>query len=184
MTVQRAADVTEDRYGVARAALAEIPLAVVLVGAGHEGARSCATATAMYVSFSPPRISIALHPGSRTCALVDASGKFSVSILHASQADVATAAGKGAPGDDKFAALGLDIVEPDPGSAPGLAGAAAILWCSVVERVAVGDHALFVGDVDEYTVDAAPVVPLLRHRRRYAALGDVLGDVAPDGYPT
>ncbi|HET7831187.1 MAG TPA: flavin reductase family protein [Candidatus Limnocylindrales bacterium] len=185
MIAHRAADAGTDRYAIARAALAEIPLAVVLVGAADGDARSCATATAMYVSFSPPRIAIALHPGSRTCQLVESNGAFSVSVLHEGQLDLAARAGRSASGDDKFAALGLPIVEPPDGrGAPGLAGATAILWCTVGERLAIGDHTLFVGDVESYATDDEAVVPLLRHRRRYAAMGEVLSEPSPEGYPT
>ena len=73
---------------------------------------------------------------------------------------------------------------PDADAAPGLAGATAVLWCRVGERLAIGDHTLFVGDVDAYATDDDDVVPLLRHRRRYAAMGDLLSDEAPEGYPT
>lgn len=185
MTTRSARDEHADRYGVARAALAEIPLAVIVVGAAHEDGRSCATATAMYVSFAPPRVAIALHPGSRTCAMVEASGRFSLSMLHERQMDIAMAAGRGGPGDDKFAALGIATVEASAeGSPPGVAGSTAVLWCSVVERHTVGDHTMFLGEVEEYAVDDAPVVPLLRHRRRYAAMGQALSDPAPEGYPT
>ena len=185
MSVQLSADLADDRYGVARAALSTIPIAVVLVGAADGALRSCATGTAMYVSFEPARIAIALHPGSRTCRHVEASGEFSVSVLRADQLDVAAVAGRGASGDDKFAALGLPVAPaPDGLAAPGLRGAAAILWCRTVERVAVGDHILFVGDVVAFDAGDETVTPLVRHRRRYAELGEALTDPAPEGYPT
>jgi flavin reductase (DIM6/NTAB) family NADH-FMN oxidoreductase RutF len=185
MTILRSAVEAGDRYRVAREALAEIPLAVVLVGAADGEVRSCATATAMYVSFSPPRMAIALHPGSRTCAAVEASGEFSISVLHADQVEIATLAGKSVQGSDKWAALGLPVEPPPEGStAPGLAGASAVIWCRVVERLAIGDHTLFVGDVDAYRSEEGSVVPLVRYRRRYAALGEALSEPAPEGYPT
>lgn len=184
MDVVRAADRAADRYAVAREALAEVPLAVVLLAAGLDGERSCATGTAMYVSFAPPRLAIALHPGSRTCRLVEASGAFSISVLRADQVDVATAAGRSAAGDDKFAALGLPVVESDasPG-VPALAGAAFVVWCSVVERLVTGDHVLFVGEVIAFGGERG-TAPLLRHARRYAARGAWLSETAPEGYPT
>jgi 3-hydroxy-9,10-secoandrosta-1,3,5(10)-triene-9,17-dione monooxygenase reductase component len=186
MTVRLAGDLAADRYAVAREALAQVPLAVVLIGAADDAARSCATGTAMYVSFSPPRIAIALHPGSRTCRLVEATGEFSASVMTVDQQDAAAAAGRSAPGDDKFAALGLDVREaPDGFAAPALAGSVAALWCRVVDRREVGDHVLFVGEVAAFEAaedDASP--PLLRHRRRYAALGAWLSGEAPEGYPT
>src|SRR5207253_228529 len=99
------AENTGDRYAVARTVLSRIPHGVAIVGAADGAERSCATGTAMYVSFVPPMIAIAEHPGSRTCKLIQRSGAFSVSFLHASQQDIAERAGKSAEGADKFAAL-------------------------------------------------------------------------------
>jgi len=185
--VVRAADLAADRYAVARAALAELPLAVVLLGAAHGETRSCATGTAMYVSFAPPRIAIALHPGSTTCRLVAASGAFSVSVLRVDQQGVAVGAGHGVPGSDKFAALGLPTRETQelPG-VPALADAAFVAWCRVTDQLPTGDHLVFVGEVTAFApmADDASQPPLMRRRRRYAALGEYLGDEAAEGYPT
>lgn len=176
-----------DRYATARSALSTIPLAVVVVGAGDADHRSCATGTAMYVSFVPPRLAIALHPGSRTCALVDEHRRFSISVLRDDQVDLAGRAGRGGTGDDKFAALGLDVaIGPD--GTPALADASAVLWCRVVDDHPVGDHRLFVGEVEAYDrrdLDAPDARPaLVRHRRRYASIGAWSSDEAPEGYPT
>lgn len=184
MDVQRTIDLAEDRYAVARTALSELPLSVVLVGAGAGPERSCATGTAMYVSFSPPQLAVALHPGSRTCRLIEQRGAFSVSVLRADQLELAMAAGRGGSSADKFAELGVETLESGelPGT-PGLADAAYVIWCRVVERLATGDHRLFVGEVVSFAGHGADR-PLLRHRRRYADLGAWLSDTAPEGYPT
>ena len=184
MQIQRAAELEADRYAVARVALSELPLSVVVVGAGDAHQRSCATGTAMYVSFSPPQLAVALHPGSRTCQLVEETQGFSVSALQADQVDLAAAAGRGGSGPDKFADLGVGTVEtPDLPDVPALDDAAFVIWCRVVQAHVTGDHVLFIGGVVAFggpTTDR----PLLRHRRRYAALGDWLSDTAPEGYPT
>jgi flavin reductase (DIM6/NTAB) family NADH-FMN oxidoreductase RutF len=176
-----------DRFATARAALSTIPLAVVIIGAGDGTARGCATGTAMYVSFAPPRLAIALHPGSRTTALVRASGWFSVSVLRDDQLDLAMRAGTGGGGDDKFAHLG-EAVALGPASTPALADAAAVLWCRVVDETETGDHRLFIGEVaswDRRALDAAGARPaLVRHLRRYATVGPWASAEAPEGYPT
>ena len=116
----RVAENTGDRYAVARTALSRIPHGVAIIGAADGAERSCATGTAMYVSFVPPMVVIAEHPGSRTCKLIQRSGAFSVSFLHASQQDVAERAGKSAEGPDKFATQRIKPLEapPDAGGAP------------------------------------------------------------------
>src|SRR5437773_6807735 len=138
----RVAENSGDRYAVARTALARIPHGVAIIGAADGAERSCATGTAMYVSFVPPMIVIAEHPGSRTCKLIQRSGAFSVPFLHASQQDIAERAGKSAEGPDKFATLRIKPLEapPDAGGAPAGAGSMAVLWCVVRHPRARGHH--------------------------------------------
>src|SRR2546430_13727347 len=137
-----------DRYEVARTALSRIPHGVAIIGAADGAERSCATGTAMYVSFAPPMIAIAEHPGSRTCKLIQRSGAFSVSFLHASQQDIAERAGKSAEGPDKFASLRIAPLEapPDAGGAPAVADSMAVPLCGVRDSRATGDHILFTGE--------------------------------------
>ena len=175
-----------DRYEVARAALSRIPLGVAIIGAADGGDRSCATGTAMYVSFVPPMVAIAEHPGSRTCALIQKSRAFSVSFLRSSQQDIAERAGRSAEGPDKFVALQIRPLEapPEAGGAPGVAGSIAVLWCAVRDSRQSGDHLLFTGEVLAHQVDPAKVDALLRFRRRYAGIGPATSEESPDGYPT
>lgn len=177
---------TGDRYAIAREALSRIPHGVAIIGAADGSERSCATGTAMYVSFVPPMIAIAEHPGSRTCKLIQRSGTFSVSFLKSSQQDVAERAGRSADGPDKFATLKIRPLEAPPhaGGAPAVAGSLAILWCVVRDSRETGDHLLFTGEVSASLVDPTRVDALLRYRRRYAHIGRVTSEEAPEGYPT
>jgi flavin reductase (DIM6/NTAB) family NADH-FMN oxidoreductase RutF len=180
-TRQRAGD---DPYRVARAALAELPCPVVLIAAAAGGERSCATGTAMYVSFVPPALAIAVHPGSRTCRYIEASGEFSVSLLAEGQVDAAVLAGRSGGATDKLAASGLGIAESPASEAPGTADTPLTIWCRVTARQPFGDHVLFVGEVVDHRRDPDDPPPLLRHRRRYVARGPWLTDDEPGGYPT
>src|SRR2546430_16242899 len=150
----RVAENTGDRYAVARTALARIPHGVAIIGAADGPERSCATGTAMYVSFVPPMIVIAEHPGSRTCKLIQKSGGFSVSFLHASQQDIAERAGHSAEGPDKFAARKIKPLDApaDSGGAPAVAGSMAVLWCVVRDSRKTGDHLLFTGEGEAHLV--------------------------------
>jgi flavin reductase (DIM6/NTAB) family NADH-FMN oxidoreductase RutF len=69
---------------------------------------------------------------------------------------------------------------------PALADAAFVAWCRVTDRLPAGDHVLFVGEVVAFVPVAGEVEPppLMRHQRRYVALGASLTDAAPEGYPT
>lgn len=140
----------------------------------------------MYVSFAPPRFAIALHPGSRTSALVTASGLFSISVLRDDQVNLATRAGRSGRGRDKFAELNADVVI-GPNDTPALADGAAAVWCRVVADHSVGDHRLLIGEVEAWSSPAGgrmlPRPALVRHLRRYAALGPWLSAESPEGYP-
>src|SRR5947208_11979107 len=143
----RVAENTGDRYAVARTALSRIPHGVAIIGAADGAERSCATGTAMYVSFVPPMVVIAEHPGSRTCQLIRRTGAFSVSFLHSSQQDVAERAGHSAECPDKFATLNVRPLEAPAGAggAPAVADSMAVLWCVVRDSRETGDHLLFTG---------------------------------------
>lgn len=174
-----------DRYGLAKAALSQLPHPVVIIGAAAEGERSCATGTAMYVSLAPAQIAIALHPGSRTADLIERSGEFSVSVLTSSQQDIAAAAGRSAPGPDKFVALKIPVFEaPDGAHAPAVADSLAVLWCVVRHRLATGDHILHIGEVVAHRPDVRKLDALLRFRRRYLNIGHWTSEESPEGYPT
>ncbi len=174
-----------DRHATANAALSQIAHPVAIIGAAAEGERSCATGTTMYVSHAPPLVAIAEHPGSRTARLIEASGEFSVSLLHTSQQDEATAAGRSASGPDKFASLGIPVAEPPAGlHAPGVRGSIAVLWCRVVATQTAGDHRLVIGEVVAHRADPEKEEALLRFRRRYLRAGTWLSEEAPEGYPT
>ena len=185
MAPRSAAQAHADPYATARLVLSRIAHPVAIIGAAHGGERSCATGTTMYVSLSPAMVAIAEHQGSRTTRLVRESGEFSVSLLHDSQQDLAAAAGKSAPGTDKFATLRIPVVEaPDGLSAPAVAGSIAILWCRVTRSLETGDHLLFIGEVAAHLIDERRVDPLLRYRRRYSRIGHWTSEESPEGYPT
>lgn len=165
-------------------ALRELVLPVVVVAASEPAATSCATTTTSYVSLSPPMLSVALRPGSRTAQMVGRTGRFSVSMLAASQADVAQQAGRPATGADKIASLGLATQpHPDSDGPPGIAGPGAVLWCTVASVTGAGDHLVITGLVDRCCPATDGTRLLLRHKRRYLAAGEPLPGPAPDGYP-
>lgn len=177
-------------------ALRELVMPVVIVAAsedaaGSEGssagpsrATACATSTTSYVSVSPPVLQVALRPDSKTAQMIERTGAFSVSLLAAGQADLAQRAGHRSTAADKLADVGIDPEPPASGSGPpGVAGAAAVLWCAVTSVTSVGDHLVIFGEVGSSRAAADGTALLLRHRRRYVASGEPLSGYAPDGYP-
>jgi 3-hydroxy-9,10-secoandrosta-1,3,5(10)-triene-9,17-dione monooxygenase reductase component len=171
---------------------------VVVVAASEHDETACATSTTSYVSLRPPVLCVALTPTSRTARIVASTGKFSVSVLTADQADLAQRAGRPAAGPDKLAAVGIRPEYPpgeqgDPGepSPPGIRGAAAVLWCEVSDALTVGDHQVIFGQISAVrgaaesaaggAADGAGL--LLRYHRRYFGTGQPVTPPAADGYP-
>jgi flavin reductase (DIM6/NTAB) family NADH-FMN oxidoreductase RutF len=173
--------------GPGAAALRELVMPVVVVAASDHGETACATSTTSYVSLRPAVLCVALTPTSRTARMVARTGKFSVSVLAAGQADLARRAGRPAEGPDKLAAVGIGAEQP-PGEAaepgpPGVQGAAAVLWCEVTETQAVGDHLVIFGQVSAFRGAPEDTALLLRHHRRYLETGQPVTAPAADGYP-
>lgn len=180
--------------GPGAAALRELVMPVVVVAASDHDETACATSTTSYVSLRPAVLCVALTPTSRTARMVVRTGKFSVSVLAADQADLAQRAGRPAEGPDKLAAVGISKeqapgagdapAEPEP---PGVRGAAAVLWCEVTDTLAVGDHLAIFGRVTAVrgTSDSSGdgTALLLRHHRRYLGTGQPVTAPAADGYP-
>src|SRR5258706_2405387 len=103
------AETNDDIYAIAMLVLSRIAHPVCITAAAHGGERSCGTSTLMYVSHSPAMIAIAEHPGARTSRLIPDSREFSVSLLHDSHKALAPAAGKSAPGPDRFTTLPIPV---------------------------------------------------------------------------
>ena len=180
----RATSSQTDRYAAAKLVLSRIAHPVAIIASAHEGERSCATGTVMYVSHYPPMVAIAEHPGSRTARLIKASREFSVSLLHDAQQELAVAAGRSAEGADKFAALKIPTTEQPGFLTPGVAESIAVLWCQVRDERTAGDHILYVGEVVASLVNDRKFDALLRYRRRYMRMGHWTSEEAPEGYPT
>lgn len=169
------------------AALRELVMPVVIVAASEPGATSCATTTTSYVSLQPPVLCLSLRPGSRTAQMVLRTGRFSVSVLAADQADLAQRAGQKGMSDDKISEMCIETEQP-PDSAgapapPGVGGAAAVLWCEKRDAITVGDHLMFLGEVIAFRGAPPEASLLLRHQRRYLATGEAKSGYAPEGYP-
>jgi flavin reductase (DIM6/NTAB) family NADH-FMN oxidoreductase RutF len=158
-----------------------VPLPVAIVAAAADGERACSTGTVTYVSLEPALLATPLAAAGRTCGLVRRSGELSISILAEGQAEVAVRAARSTAGD-KFAEHEIPAVDAPPGwSAPGIAGAVAVFWCSVEATVPGADALLVLARAHEAAVTGGE--PLLRFRRRYRRLGADVPVAAEAAYP-
>lgn len=164
------------------AALRALAMPVAVIGASAGGERGCSTGTVAYLSLRPVLLVTSLGIGSRTLRLIAASGRLSISLLSADQADVAVRAGRSSSAADKFAALGLSATVPWNADVPAVAGALVALCCSVQQSVVAGDHHCLIASVDDLVRAEGKPLPLLRFQHDYVTVG-ALGSAAPDDSP-
>lgn len=141
-------------------ALSLIPAPVAVIGVvadGVAGGLTCAWLTR--VTTDPPRLIVSVAPERHTYGLLRACGRFSVSVLREGQVDAGRLFGLHSGRDrDKWAEVDHILMD---GEVPALADCAARLLCRLVDRISVGDHDLFVGEiVASEVVAGGPALPM------------------------
>ena len=95
-------------------------------------------------SFDPPALTVCLKHERPARELVDSSKRFLLNVLGEEASELFRHFGKGfASDEDAFA--GLETEQTDFG--PLLTGCIAHLACRVTDKIKVGDHVLYVGEV-------------------------------------
>ena len=129
----------------------------VITARTPEGQRLGVTANSFNtVSLAPPIVLWSLARHSPSLTGFRAAGRFVVNVLALEQLDLAQRFACPAP--DKFAGIDVDVGTGQHGQ-PVLAGCAASIECRIVGDQHVGDHVLFLGEVERYAHSAS--TPLL-----------------------
>jgi flavin reductase (DIM6/NTAB) family NADH-FMN oxidoreductase RutF len=139
-----------------RSAMASLPTGVTIVATSGEDGPAGATANAVSsLSIDPMLMLACLDRGSRTLLAVQAADRFSVSVLHQGQEQVARSFATKAPVAEKWAGVawservGLPAIDD------------ALLWvaCDLQDVITAGDHVILTGAVtDLTTAEGAPLV--------------------------
>ena len=113
------------------------------------------------LSLDPPLVGVAIDHGAGAHGALVEADRYGVSILTRAQQDLS----------DRFAGRDIDpeIEWERLGEAPVLRGSLVQLSCKIVQHVTVGDHTLFVGQVEAALIRDG--VPLLYHRGGYGVEG-------------
>jgi flavin reductase (DIM6/NTAB) family NADH-FMN oxidoreductase RutF/ADP-ribose pyrophosphatase YjhB (NUDIX family) len=117
------------------------------------------------ISMDPPLVSISIIEQTPSHHAFTHSREFGISILGVEQADLARKFAT--PADDKFSGVGF---ENTGYGAPILANASAWLVCNPVQRLAVGDHTLLIGEVVACKANDVPA--LAYHRGGFFSLAE------------
>lgn len=133
-------------------ALFTLTYGVFILGAENNGAKNaCIINTCMQLTAEPARVSVTVLKSNLTHYMVDASKKFTVSVLgkHASLDTIAHFGFQSGRSVDKFQdfeykvdTLGTPVIEKD---------SIATFSCKVVEQIDLGSHTLFIGEVIDAT---------------------------------
>lgn len=136
-------------------AMSRFASGVTVVTTEHDGTPYGMTvASFASLSLHPPLVLVCIERSAKSHDAIRASGRFGVSILAQSQADVSGRFASKA--EDKFA--GITTRRGEHGL-PLIDGAICTLECRVYGELPGGDHTIFVGEVlDSETSDGAPLV--------------------------
>ena len=131
-----------------KTALRMIPYGLFVVGT-KDGEK--VTAAAMnwvtQASFQPPLVVLGAKAGTASTEMIERSGLFCVNVLESGQTGLASKFfAHVEPDGNKFGDVEFGL---SPNGCPVLAEALAYFECRVRERVALGDHTVFVGEVVE-----------------------------------
>lgn len=123
------------------------------------------------VSLDPPLVSVCLNHETRANAMIEATGRFAVSVLAEDQSEasnVFAASGRvPTPDLDPFA------IELTQDGLPALRGALSWLQCRVHQKVLAGDHVVWLGEVEQTRSNASEGAPLMYFRRGYRGVRDL-----------
>jgi flavin reductase (DIM6/NTAB) family NADH-FMN oxidoreductase RutF len=142
-------------------ALSHFASGVTVVTTEHDG-KPYGMTVASFASLSlhPPLVLICIEKAVKTHDAIVAAGKFGVSILTKSQAEVSNRFAS--KSEDKFSGLG---VVTGSNGIPLIAGALTTLECTVTQQLPGGDHSIFVGEVVATTAGEGD--PLVYYRSAY-----------------
>lgn len=149
-------------------ALGRVPSGIFVVTVARDAiATGMLASWVQQCSFHPPRLTLAVQPKRVIVELLTVGAAFTLNILESSQTDIVAHFGKGfALKEDAF--LGLSVERRD-GGAPILTEALAFLDCQVVERMAAGDHDVFIADIRAGRVldEGQPMIHIRKNGMHY-----------------
>jgi 3-hydroxy-9,10-secoandrosta-1,3,5(10)-triene-9,17-dione monooxygenase reductase component len=139
----------------------------VITTIDEDGLPAGITVSAMSsVSLDPPLVMVALARRRFITPIVAARGRYAVNVLRHDQQGLSDcfAHAPVSPGREEFCGAAW---QPGPTGLPLLDGTLGALECSIVQTFSVGDHELFIAEVDSLRIASGDGDPLLYFRRQY-----------------
>ena len=138
-----------------RHALGSFGTGVTVVTSGNKQTRFVGVTANSFssVSLEPPIVLWSLGSASPSLDIFDATGRFVINILSLQQMDLSKRFSSNVV--DKFE--GVDLRDGLDGL-PVLNECVATFECKTIQRTVVGDHVLFLGQVEKYTYERKPTL--------------------------
>ena len=132
--------------------LSPVPAALIGSGAEEESGLVQNLMTAAWagtVCSDPPMVSVSIRPSRYTYELVEKSGEFTVNLTDRGLLKAADYCGvRSGREEDKFARCGLTKVRAEGlRLAPAVAESPVYLACKVQNRLALGSHVMYIGEI-------------------------------------
>ena len=152
-----------------RNALGSYGTGVTVVTSGNSKSRLVGVTANSFtsVSLDPPIVLWSLVSTSPSLEVFDQSGRFVINVLALHQIDLSKQFSKTLA--DKFA--GVEYQEGLDGL-PIIQNCVATFECKTIQRTVVGDHVLFLGQVENYVYESKP--PLLFCQGNYVQVAEAL----------
>ena len=144
------------------AALGRIPSGCAILTVQY-GDRSTGVLVSWFqqASFDPPSVSVALRKGRPAAELVEQSGRFLLNLVGANPTPMFRHFGRGfSLEEDAFA--GLDTVPTDYGTL--IRSCLTHLGCTLSQKIVVGDHDLYIAQIDCATSPPTGEMPYIHTR--------------------
>jgi flavin reductase (DIM6/NTAB) family NADH-FMN oxidoreductase RutF len=155
--------VGDDLRALMRRAPASV--AVLTVDTGREKL-GLTVSSLVSLSLDPPLVGVSIAQEAAMHELLRDAGGFAVSLLACGQEGLAQHFARGVPPIGMWHGIST---EAGSGGAPLIAGALGSLECRLAGEHAVGDHTLFVGEVESVRLGAS-APPLVHHQGAYRDL--------------
>lgn len=151
-----------------RQALRQFASGVTIVTAEHDDQLYGITVTAFSsISIDPPVIMVSINNSSPLAGIIIDAEHFAVHILTEAQQELSARFAVSLPGEEKYRNL---QIERGASGAPRLAGALAVLECTLDQTLEVGTHTLMFGRVVHANSNPDPDSPLIYYHRSYCGV--------------
>lgn len=147
-----------------------LPCSVTFLSVGVKGKQDAMTASAMFVSETPPLITVSVAKHIISHDLIEEAGEFVLNVASSNQVKMAKQLGFTHGREvDKFKKFGLPKEKAKRVGSPVIKGSYANLECKVITSLSAANYRIYVAEVVAQKIDNR-LVPLAWHQNKFFPL--------------